>query len=359
MWVIIWNIVALSVNTLSIFVVYYEAAFRLKAITQTLPILTFFEVILMLDVLFIFLKARPKSDGHRGWICPILGLCRLCKEDKKKPTRADTKKDASSSPWQQSFKLNAIGYLSNNFIIDFLSVFPFFIGKLAYSGTSYFEMIEDPMMSFFAFLRLLRISFLPKILNASDVYAHLLMRKFPSKRQVIFNGKQIFSLILFLLLSLHLSACFNIFSGTGEDSWIPLDVDGRPSENTPIRIYTEQIYFMTTTTTTIGYGDFNADKSNEKSTNMTVIMMLQLLAIFSFTLIRDKIFSLQFDVKLSEIIQSKREEVELFLFDIDLAMKRQSEILVNLGRVQLPDQIYEDSINSIETMVKFSPFEDF
>ena len=66
-------------------------------------------------------------------------------------------------------------------------------------------------MQFFAYLRLLRITQLPKILSASDLYAFFFMSKFPNYRQVIFNVKQIFSLLLFLLLALHLAACLNIF----------------------------------------------------------------------------------------------------------------------------------------------------
>lgn len=129
-------------------------------------------------------------------------------------------------------------------------------------------------MTFFATLRLLRISFLPKILNASEVYSQLLMHKFPSKRQVIFNGKQIFSLILFLLLSLHLSACVNIFSGSGEGSWVPVETLHIEGEQTAISIYISQFYFMMTTMTTVGYGDINANKDNEESTNMLVVMFL-------------------------------------------------------------------------------------
>lgn len=58
MYVILWNMVALSVNTLSIFVVYYEAAFRLTAFTESYAILTVFEVVLLIDLFFAFLKAR-------------------------------------------------------------------------------------------------------------------------------------------------------------------------------------------------------------------------------------------------------------------------------------------------------------
>lgn len=116
---------------------------------------------------------------------------------------------------------------------------------------------------------------------------------------------------------------------------------------------------MTTTTTTVGYGDFNADKSNNNPSNMMVIMMLQLFAIFSFTLIRDKIFSIQYDVNLEEVIKKREEDVELYLFNIDRVMKRQSEYLSNLKRKRLEDSFFEDSINSISTSIRYSPNEDF
>ena len=60
-----------------------------------------------------------------------------------------------------------------------------------------------------------------------------MMNKFPSYRQTIFNVKQIFSLVLFLLLSLHLMAVINISQGTAPNSWISLDADGRPLDQTP------------------------------------------------------------------------------------------------------------------------------
>jgi len=100
------------------------------------------------------------------------------------------------------------------------------------------------------------------------------MRRFPSMRQVIFNSKQILSLILFLLLSLHLAACLNIFQGmTG---WIEVDDEGVPVESPP-DIYVSQGYFMTTTMTTIGYGDFNAAKHGDgynKPDNMALVCFL-------------------------------------------------------------------------------------
>jgi len=113
--------------------------------------------------------------------------------------------------WELRFKKVANRYLTGSFFIDFLSVVPFLFGKLASQEEDYRATLELTHMQVFAYLRLLRITQLPKILNASEVYSQFFMSRFPNVRQIIFNTKQIFSLLLFLLLSLHLAACLNIF----------------------------------------------------------------------------------------------------------------------------------------------------
>ena len=69
---------------------------------------------------------------------------------------------------------------------------------------------------------------------------------------------------------------------------------------------------MTTTTTTVGYGDFNAAKipDYQSADNMAMISFLQFMAIFSFTLIRDKIFAVQFDVSLQEQLKKGGDEAQ-------------------------------------------------
>ena len=90
---------------------------------------------------------------------------------------------------------------------------------------------------FCGYLRLLRITQLPKILGATSVYSQILMKNYPAKRQVIFNVKQVFQLCLFLMLFVHLTACVNIYQGTSKNSWIPLAEDGAPADNFPVDIY--------------------------------------------------------------------------------------------------------------------------
>ena len=157
-----------------------------------------------------------------------------------------------------SFRKVAVHYLSGVFIFDFLSSYPYFIASLAHGGEDYQDVMDIDYMKVFGYLRLLRITQIPKILGATTTYSLILIKLFPFKRQVIYNIRQVVSLVLFLYLSLHLTACINIFHGTSKDGWIPLDELGAPSDQSAFDIYIDQLYFMTTTMTTVGYGDFKA-----------------------------------------------------------------------------------------------------
>lgn len=80
--------------------------------------------------------------------------------------------------------------------------------------------------------------------------------------------------MLFLLLSLHLSACLNIFQGLSGSGWIPKDENGRILDMNPEEFYINNVYLMTTTMTTIGYGDFSAFKDGIYADNMALIFFL-------------------------------------------------------------------------------------
>ena len=73
--------------------------------------------------------------------------------------------------WNRKFKEIAIHYFTSNFIVDFLSVVPFLFTKLAASYDNYRELLDRDYMQVFAYLRMLRITQLPKILGASTVYS--------------------------------------------------------------------------------------------------------------------------------------------------------------------------------------------
>lgn len=97
--------------------------------------------------------------------------------------------------------------------------------------------------------------------------------------------------------------------------------------NDAFHLYIGQMYFMTTTMTTIGYGDYGAVMYPETTEpdNMALIFFLQFIAIFTFSLIQDRLFSIVVDVNLEQVISAAVSETEIWLNEMDLVMRRDWE----------------------------------
>jgi len=126
----LWTLLALSMNTGSIFIVYYEAAFQLTAWEREASWILVIEFILLLEIIIFFFKAYPAKEDHRGWWFSVVGICGCCKEASEDPQKIG-KIGAVEDRWESSFRKVAIHYLSGSFLTDFLSVVPFLFGKLA------------------------------------------------------------------------------------------------------------------------------------------------------------------------------------------------------------------------------------
>ena len=80
----IWNAVSVVANSVSIFSVYYEAAFRLNSFETEQAFAMIFECVLVMDIMLTFFKAYDSRESHRGWIFSLLNVCGICKEKKIK-----------------------------------------------------------------------------------------------------------------------------------------------------------------------------------------------------------------------------------------------------------------------------------
>ena len=83
-----------------------------------------------------------------------------------------------------------------------------------------------------------------------------------------------------------------------EEGWILKDLDGYPLE-TPNDLYVTQFYFLTSTMTTVGYGDVRAkqigDGSNQRDGgNMVFIMLVQFMAMAVFAITIKTLLTLKF-----------------------------------------------------------------
>ena len=176
----IWTALALTVNAVSIFFVYYECAFRMFAFTSFSAQQFIFEIILIIEVMVFFFKAYPAKETCRGWLFPVVFGCGGCKKIQNIDKYDD--RNEKKSFFETSFLKIGVRYLSGAFIIDFLSVVPFFIAKLVFVNDDYIDFVQKPFILFLGYLRLLRITQLPKILAASEVYAQLAIIRFPLQR---------------------------------------------------------------------------------------------------------------------------------------------------------------------------------
>lgn len=145
-----------------------------------------------------------------------------------------------------------------------------------------------------------------------------------------------------------------------DGGWIEKDAAGIPIEN-PLQIYMSQMYFMTTTMTTVGYGDYNAQKNGLSTRNMEVIMLIQFFAMLSFALIKETIFSLKTNSTVqSEVAQMNVTATE-FLNQIDRLGRLihppkdvNGEPLADWKVPTIPNQLFTEILNQIDTTMKFS-----
>jgi DNA integrity scanning protein DisA with diadenylate cyclase activity len=92
------------------------------------------------------------------------------------------------------------------------------------------------------------------------------------------------------------------------------------------KIYWTFFYFMTSTLTTVGYGDFCANAIQERYL-MTVI---QAIGLIYFAIMQQEILSTRFNIDISTILFERRKAVKEFVARID----RQ------IPKSKLPEQYY-------------------
>ena len=83
-------------------------------------------------------------------------------------------------------------------------------------------------------------------------------------------------------------------------------------------IYIRELYFITTTTTTVGYGDFAAYREPVAgSTNMILVMTYMFTTILVFAYLRETVFNMKSNLKIKQVIDKAIEEAALFMNQLD------------------------------------------
>ena len=130
------------------------------------------------------------------------------------------------------------------------------------------------------------------------------------------------NVILFSII--HIVSCSWIYLGkTVEGSWI--DVGGPDAPNymidnsDPYEIYVTAFYWVITTVTTVGYGDYRGYTSQE----FTFQMLIEFMGIGIFSFLMNSINKLfDTEIELLEIIDKRMDDIETWLRELEKRRNR-------------------------------------
>ena len=145
--------------------------------------------------------------------------------------------------------------------------------------------------------------------------------------------------LLLLALIIHIFACIWIGLGhTDGQGWVQNSDDLRSHPDLHLDTYITAIYFIVTTITTVGYGDWLPSTNNE----YVYIMFLELLGLAIFSYILGTFQSIEGKESAAQILAKKQKEIYKFLVDVDQA---------NL-KVELPIEIFRDTAKYLDLVYK-------
>ena len=173
----------------------------------------------------------------------------------------------------------AYKYITSMFIIDFFAVFPYLFGTvfLLMAGKDFDEIKKSGFMVFASYLRILRIFHIPRITDFQKSMLNNIKDRFSSStyETTFLNLHIMITFFLYFLLSIHILTCILLYATFEKNPTI--DHTQPFTYEMSLTQYSEFVYFITTTTTTIGYGDmvanFELDSDTDHKINLFTLMM--------------------------------------------------------------------------------------
>lgn len=158
------------------------------------------------------------------------------------------------------------------FYVDILSTLPTLI--------TWFSM---PNLYYFKILRLFYLQRVSKIINE---FVNRLKEQKNAKKQTLDQIEYFSWLIIILLLVMHVVAC--VWLRTGETtigSWITHPANGIGAESDSVTKYITSFYWVVTTLTTVGYGDYKGYTTTE----YIITMIVEFIGILFFSVMMGSI----------------------------------------------------------------------
>ena len=200
-----------------------------------------------------------------------------------------------TDPYKQveitSHKLIAVNYLKSWFFIDFISTFPI---DAIFSLNNLKELLRFVRIGkVYKLIRLFRLIKIFKLIKSNKK----MMNHFSERMRISSGTERLVFFTFFFAIFLHVSSCLFIILGTitpgdEEDSTSWLEPY---TELDDFQTYVVSVYFVLTTTSTVGYGDISPQNTYERLYGCA----LMLIGVLSFTFISGALSSIlsSYDIK--------------------------------------------------------------
>ena len=140
-------------------------------------------------------------------------------------------------------------YLKGYFLIDILGTFPLFaVGPRWLLATKLFRIVKMKIY----------------ISRINSMVYELLSGYLHSRKEMLVNIQKTVRFLILLILTIHLFACIWIWLGKDSDEgWVTAKQSLLSDPNSNFDLYVAAIYWVMTTFTTVGYGDFTGQTNSE------------------------------------------------------------------------------------------------
>ena len=193
---------------------------------------------------------------------------------------------------------------------------PVFLYEARYGFTKDFEekeeQIESNVYIVFIFFKLFKLLMLSRISQSLSYVGDLLSDRFVTKKIKVENIMGYVRAAGSFCIMIHIFSCAWIYIGALDDQW--MDDEEKLFEDKP-STYVNSIYFITTTMTSVGYGDISG--KNEHSTTLLFIIFTAIFGILGFTIVKMFVFSAQLQPTIQDIVKKAEDDTEAMLFRID------------------------------------------
>lgn len=313
---IYWDFLISLLMTFSYFMVPYHIAFAVGGFGERQRVLEFgLDVVILVDVLLNFITDSYSDPGKQ------LGNRQI-----------------------------AFKYITSYFLVDVLSFLPSMLMLERQHGAHWVQI-----------LKLIRYCKIKRTFEALEEFLKLQTGMF--REHVSFNIRYVFITMFQFVLIFHLMACLWVMLGNCNDptsfaycgdalttnnfAWIEHDrfnrgdqygISNVPAERQDAYIYWTSFYFITTTASTIGYGDYGAKSWQE----MYFLIFVEFVGMIVFSIISGAYKKIIQVPTVQDVINSKTHDITMYLQRVD-----------QLREEPLPDKIYDQILDYIQKSYRF------